>query len=106
MRSATLWREIRDVATFLPDRAAAIWRVSVAPSDGPRIAASLPAGAQYFYDWGGGLLWIAASASDDGGAAALRAAIAGKGHATLMRASDSCAPQSPSSNPNPARSQH
>jgi glycolate oxidase FAD binding subunit len=88
MRSALLWREIRDVAIFLPDRAAAIWRVSVAPSDGPRIAASLPAGTQYFYDWGGGLLWIAGPASNDGGAASLRAVIAGKGHATLMRAPD------------------
>jgi glycolate oxidase FAD binding subunit len=87
MRSATLWTEIRDVATFLPDRSAAIWRVSVAPTDGPRVAASL-AGAEHFYDWGGGLLWIAAPAHDDGGAATLRAAIAGKGHATLMRAPD------------------
>lgn len=101
MRSAVLWREIRDVAAFLPDRAAAIWRVSVAPTDGPRIAASLPVGAEYFYDWGGGLIWIAAPQSDDGGAANLRAAIAGKGHATLMRAPDALRAAVPVFEPQP-----
>jgi glycolate oxidase FAD binding subunit len=40
--------------------------------------------ARGFYDWGGGLLWIATPAT---GAAAIRAAVrAAGGHATLVRA--------------------
>lgn len=51
------------------------------------ILAALP--ADLFFDWGGGLLWIAAPASEnDGGAAGIRAALAGEGHATLVRASN------------------
>ena len=86
LRSVTLWREIRDVASLLPDAARAMWRVSVAPTDGPRVAASVP-GADWFLDWGGGLVWLAARPGIDAGAASLRAAFA-EGHATLMRAAD------------------
>ena len=40
-----------------------------------------------FYDWGGGLVWIATEAAGDAGSAAIRAALAGTGgHATLIRA--------------------
>lgn len=91
MNSATLWREIRDVAPLLPDTDKVIWRVSVAPSEGARVAAvvSNARGAQIFYDWGGGLLWIATDAVDDGGVAPIRAAVAASGgHATLIRAAD------------------
>ncbi|HEX2116677.1 MAG TPA: FAD-binding protein, partial [Alphaproteobacteria bacterium] len=38
MNSATLWREIRDVAPLLPDMRKVVWRVSVAPSEGARVA--------------------------------------------------------------------
>lgn len=85
MNSRRLWQEVRDVAALLPDPSAAIWRVSLPPSEGPRVAASV-AGAECYLDWGGGLLWLAAHADGDAGAARLRAAIAGcGGHATLLR---------------------
>jgi glycolate oxidase FAD binding subunit len=43
--------------------------------------------ARWFYDWGGGLIWIATEASGDAGAATIRAAVSqAGGHATLVRA--------------------
>jgi glycolate oxidase FAD binding subunit len=85
--TTVLWREIG--AAKLLD-AAILWRVSVAPSAGPAIAdsASRLEGARWFYDWAGGLVWIALYGGVDAGAAALREAIAaaGGGHATLLRA--------------------
>ncbi|MBI3504792.1 MAG: glycolate oxidase subunit GlcE [Proteobacteria bacterium] len=86
MRSVKFWREVRDVAPLLPDAARAMWRVSVAPTDGPRVAASVP-DADWFLDWGGGLVWLAVPPGTDAGAAKLRVSFR-EGHATLMRASD------------------
>jgi glycolate oxidase FAD binding subunit len=43
--------------------------------------------AAAYYDWGGGLVWLAVRGADDAGQAAVRAAIpSGGGHATLIRA--------------------
>ena len=46
--------------------------------------------AEAFYDWGGGLIWLAAPAGSDAAATTIRAAVkaAGGGHATLFRASE------------------
>ena len=84
MNSAALWREIRDARPFAGD-ARPLWRLSVAPTEGPkavqRLARSLD--AEWFYDWGGGLVWLAVPDTAD--AATIRSA-AGGGHATLIRA--------------------
>jgi glycolate oxidase FAD binding subunit len=48
-----------------------------------RIKAAQP-GAKAFYDWSGGLIWLALPASADGGHALVREGL--KGHATLIRA--------------------
>jgi glycolate oxidase FAD binding subunit len=74
------------VAPLLSDPAKAIWRVSVSPSAGAAVAAA--AKAEFFLDWGGGLVWLATEPTGDAGATAIRAAVraAGGGHATLMRA--------------------
>ncbi len=86
-----LWRAVRDV-TLLAGGGDAIWRLSVAPTDGPKAMAAITRaleGTRGYYDWGGGLVWLAAPATGDAGAAAIRAAIALLGgHATLMRAPD------------------
>lgn len=91
--SAALWQAIRDVAFFAAPDERAIWRVSTAPSRGPDVVARFNAAipdARHFYDWGGGLVWIAAPPRVDAGDAALRAALAQfGGHATLIRAPDS-----------------
>ncbi len=84
-----VWQSLRD-ATVLTDGAdRAIWRVSTPPTKGPeftkRIAQSLD--AQWFYDWGGGLIWISTPVDGDAGASALREATQTLGgHATLVRA--------------------
>lgn len=84
-----LWRDISDGVPLAKPAATVIWRLSVAPSRGPDVVAtirrSLP--ARYFYDWGGGLIWLALAPGDDAGAPIVRAAAAAAGgHATLMRA--------------------
>jgi len=88
--SLALWREVRDAAPFaaLPERA--LWRVSVAPSDGPALVERIAdkVDLRHFYDWGGGLVWLAVGGAEDGGAAAVRGALGAGGHATLVRAPD------------------
>ena len=45
--------------------------------------------ARWFYDWGGGLVWLACPAGEDAGAAVIHAAAReAAGHATLIRAPD------------------
>ncbi len=104
MNSAVLWRELRDVAPFAGQPERPLWRVSVAPQDGAGLAAAVARDldAEYFYDWGGGLIWLAPAAPGpaapgpaapgkdagaDAGAARIRAALgANGGHGTLIRA--------------------
>jgi glycolate oxidase FAD binding subunit len=86
---AATWREIRDVA-LLP-RDGSLWRVSVAPAAAAPLLDSLEGGAlelDWLADWAGGLLWLAVHDAEDGGARAIRTALAAVGgHATLIRAS-------------------
>ena len=85
--SRSRWVAVRDVHPFADDQSRIIWRLSVPPMEGARITAAIAAqtDAQWFYDWGGGLIWLSLPASDDGGAQLVRAA-ASPGHATLIRA--------------------
>lgn len=93
--SRAFWQAMRDVEPFAlsphltTETGPAIWRVSVAPMAGAAVLGALrPLGARGFYDWAGGLVWIALP---DGAprSAEVRAAVAatGGGHATLIRAS-------------------
>jgi glycolate oxidase FAD binding subunit len=87
--SRALWRSIRDVKAFAaPDTIARpLWRISTAPGQGHRIAAQITPAAQMFYDWAGGLVWVAMPFPDEPDAKAIRAAVAAcGGHATLVRA--------------------
>ena len=87
--SRALWREIRDVRAFAGEDNRPVWKISVAPDVGHHVVGALAGSmdGDAFYDWSGGLVWLAIEAGDDGGAAAIRAAIAdeGGGHATLIR---------------------
>jgi glycolate oxidase FAD binding subunit len=84
--SQAFWREVRDVAFFADGAERVLWRLGVPPASAPAVMAAItPAlNAEYFFDWGGGLIWLSlpphAAAADT-----VRAAV-GSGHATLMRA--------------------
>ncbi|MGH6918113.1 MAG: FAD-binding protein, partial [Geminicoccaceae bacterium] len=73
---AAVWREIRDVA-LLPDEPP-LWRISVPPAAGAPFLDALERELEldWLADWAGGLLWLAVRDGDDGGARAIRAALA------------------------------
>ena len=85
--SRALWRAVRDVVPFANDDRA-LWRISTAPSNGAEVGARILAAgdAELVFDWAGGLIWAALAPCDDAGAQAVRAALGGNGHATLIRA--------------------
>jgi glycolate oxidase FAD binding subunit len=86
--SGLFWRELRDVTPFARRPELPVWRVSVPPTAGPTVAARLAGGCLHYYDWGGGLVWLAMPDPAEPGEAAVRAAVAeAGGHATLVRAS-------------------
>ena len=88
--SRALWRSVRDARPFTASGASGprpLWRVSVPPARGAELAALIEPSAQMFYDWAGGLIWVAPLPPDDGVAIGVRkAAAALGGHATLVRA--------------------
>lgn len=89
--SRTLWREIRDVSYFAEDRERHVWRLSVPPAEGSRVALGILEGrpGAVLYDWGGGLIWLALGAAPDACADVVRRRVgAVGGHAMLVRAPD------------------
>jgi len=85
--SRAFWRGVREVEPLqaMPDEA--IWRISVRPSAGPQIAAVASAiGGRVMLDWGGGLVWIAASPSSTNHTLISGAARMQGGAAMLFRA--------------------
>jgi glycolate oxidase FAD binding subunit len=77
--SAALWRGVRDVAPFA-DKRGDVWRIATLPTVAAEIVARLEGEA--IWDWGGGLIWLLV---DHGRGAEVAAAVAGRGHATLVR---------------------
>jgi len=90
LESRTFWREVRDVAPLKAAANDVVWKISCPPTEGPAIVARIRAGchaAEAFYDWSGGLIWLALPASADADHVLVRAAIGPSGgHATLIRA--------------------
>jgi glycolate oxidase FAD binding subunit len=87
--SRALWRDVRDVKAFAvaSARQRPLWRISTAPASGHRLVDLITPAAQMFYDWGGGLVWVAMPYEDEPDAGSVRAAAAELGgHATLIRA--------------------
>jgi glycolate oxidase FAD binding subunit len=90
LESRTFWREVRDVSPLKAAREAIVWKISCPPTEGPGIVARIKAqrpAATAFYDWSGGLIWLALPASADADHAIVRDALGpAGGHATLIRA--------------------
>ena len=94
--SLTLWKGVRDVAPLTGVADKAVWRLSLPPAGGPRVVEMIRDQMEttHFYDWAGGLVWLAVSGEGDAGASIIRGAIdeipsAANGHATLIRAAES-----------------
>ncbi len=88
-KSQALWRSIRDVEHLAEPRDRAVWRVNLAPSEAPGFMVRLREVAlAHCFDWGGGLVWLATGETEEAAAAVRTAIPPGRGHATLMRASE------------------
>ncbi|MFN4141946.1 glycolate oxidase subunit GlcE [Aestuariivirga sp.] len=87
--SAAQWRSIRDGAAFADRPDHPLWRLSVTPSEAPRLVRTLRErlDIRYLFDWAGGLVWLEVPPAPDASAALLRQELA-SGHATLIRAAE------------------
>ena len=89
-KAQDLWKLVRDVEPF-HGSSSDVWRLSVKPGDGWKIVETLHKNMETktLYDWGGGLVWLAAETNGDNAksnAEAIRSAVnAVGGHATLIR---------------------
>jgi glycolate oxidase FAD binding subunit len=76
--TVTLWDDIGTAAPLAAAVTDAVWRVSVKPTEGPRVLdAVAEAGLRGFLDWGGGLVWLAGPATRAAHAAVMAAAAGG-----------------------------
>ena len=103
--SAAFWREVGGARFHAAAGDEIVWRLSVPPADGAKVAGRIAAGLEVrvFYDWGGGLVWLALPhATVDAGAEAVRSAVgATGGHATLIRAPEAVRRRVPAFHPQP-----
>jgi len=88
-----LWEAVRFASPLPAGRP--LWRVIVAPSRAPDVVAALP-GADWLFDWAGGLIWLASETDPRA------VAEAAGGHATLVRASEAMRVEVPALHPQPA----
>ena len=87
VQSKALWKSVRQVKPFALSQERPLWRISTAPGQGHAVAAAITPAAQMFYDWAGGLIWVAMPFADEPDAGSIRRAVAELGgHATLVRA--------------------
>ncbi len=104
VESVEAWREVRDVSFFVADAEDQVWRLSVPPAAGADVVASIRdrISARAFYDWGGGLIWLALPPSADAGEEVVRGAVGPvRGHATLLRATAEVRAEVPVFQPQP-----
>ncbi|UEM02639.1 glycolate oxidase subunit GlcE [Skermanella rosea] len=109
--SLAFWAALRDVKPFVAQPERLVWRLSVPPADGARVVADIKRrlpGSDAYFDWGGGLIWLAVDpGAEAAGQHAVRGAVglgggSGGGHATLIRAPDTVRASSDVFHPQPA----
>lgn len=91
--SEALWDAVRHAAPLPVGKP--LWRVIVAPSRAPQLVAAMP-GANWLFDWAGGLIWLASDIDPR------PAAEAAGGHAMLVRAEAAMRAAVPAHHPQPA----
>jgi glycolate oxidase FAD binding subunit len=85
------WSEVGAVQPFLAQGSRIVWRLCPTPSQAPSVAHSILSAlqsAEFYFDWGGGLIWLSLDSEEagpDAGAGIVRPVVkrAG-GHATLV----------------------
>jgi glycolate oxidase FAD binding subunit len=90
MNSSQFWSEIRDITVLLNNKADQIWRISVPSSEGPVVVSRIRSQikCKVFFDWGGGLVWLATDGELIQASEVIRGALGPLGgHATLIRGS-------------------
>ena len=88
--SRLFWQKIKNFEPIIAHNGQ-VWRISVAPRDGRDIIESLQSAGLpiqgYFYDWVGGLIWLAVDSAPHAYAQIIRSIVDQKGgHCTLIRA--------------------
>jgi glycolate oxidase FAD binding subunit len=101
--SRHIWREIRDCLPFADGTERPVWRVSMAPSEGYKLVATLrmEVGVDAFYDWQGGLVWLRMEADPAAETVRRLVNVFGGGHATLVRAGQQWRASTPVFEPQP-----
>jgi glycolate oxidase FAD binding subunit len=105
LESRTFWHEVRDVVPLRAAPDAVVWKISCPPTEGPEVLGRIKAQrseAPAFYDWSGGLIWLALPPSHDADHMLVRGALgATGGHATLIRAPEAVREAVPVFQPQP-----
>jgi glycolate oxidase FAD binding subunit len=90
--TAVVWAAIRELTPLRVRSDEIVWRLSVPPDRASQVVASIKAqldAARWYFDWSGGLIWLALPSQPDAGCQIVRTAVTTTGgHATLMKASD------------------
>ena len=86
VESIGLWRSVRDLAPFVEKRGEYIWRLAVPPAFGAGVVQKISEALTFrvFYDWAGGLIWVALAPIPSAGGEVIRAAVAGVGGTALL----------------------
>ena len=86
--SRGFWSELQQLSV-LQNSDRPVWRISTLPKSGAEVVAGIQRymSADAYFDWSGGLIWLAVPPSADAGSTDIRRVLATHGgHATLMRA--------------------
>ena len=103
--SELLWAGLRDALPFAGTKDQ-VWRISSVPTTAAKLVEDLLAKGVavscHYYDWAGGLIWLAVEPADEAHAPAIREVVdLHSGHATLVRASNEVRTRVPVFHPQP-----